>query len=146
MLSASLLYIKATLPAILQVAFLDRRLAQPSEEVMTHMAYIFEPPMHAMLAGVCFLIAVAAAWRGGYGLFKGLHEADRPSGALWLVRGIRGVIVAVAMMALGSGVLLSSKGLLVFGAIFLGEELYETGVVLLTLRLSQKGWWEQTAH
>jgi hypothetical protein len=38
------------------------------------------------------------------------------------------------MAALGGGVLLASKGLLVFGAIFLGEELYETGVVLLALR------------
>ena len=37
-----------------------------------------------------------------------------------------------------SGVLLASKGLLVFGVIFLAEELYETSVVLLALRAGLK--------
>jgi hypothetical protein len=112
--------------------------------MMTPMAYILEAPIHIMLAGTCFLIAVAAAWRGMHGLSTGLREADRPAGALWIVRGIRGAIVAVGLVAIGSGLLLASKGLLMFGAIFLAEELYETGVVLLTLRAGQKGWWVQT--
>jgi hypothetical protein len=43
-------------------------------------------------------------------------------------------------------VLLMSRGLLVFGAIFLGEELYETGVVLLALRAGQQGWWERISQ
>jgi hypothetical protein len=49
------------------------------------------------------------------------------------VRGIRGVIVAVSLAAVGGGVLLASPGLLVCGLIFLGEELYITRVVLLAL-------------
>jgi hypothetical protein len=110
------------------------------------MPSILESPMHIIFAGLCFLSAVAAAWRGGYGLSRGLREADRSSGALWLVRGLRGVIITVAMVTLGSGVLLASNGLLVFAAVFLSEELYETGVVLLTLRMGQKGWWGQTPH
>jgi hypothetical protein len=129
--------------AILDFVFSNCRPVQPSGGVMTHITYILELPMHVMFAGMCFLIAVAAAWRGGYGLSKGLREASHPAGALWLVRGIRGAVVAVGMVALGSGMLLASKGLLVFGAVFLGEELYETAVLLLTLRLGQKGWWEQ---
>lgn len=108
------------------------------------MAYILAPATHLILAGMCFLIAVVAAWRGGYALCEGLRAADRPEGTLWLVRGIRGGIVAVGLVALGSGMLLASKGLLVFGVIFLAEELYETGVVLLTLRAGQEGWWEHT--
>jgi hypothetical protein len=36
------------------------------------------------------------------------------------------------------GVLFANKGLLVFGTIFLGEEFYETGVVLLALRAGLK--------
>jgi len=51
-----------------------------------------------------------------------------------VVRGIRGVIVAVSVAALGGGMLFASTGLVVFGLIFLGEQLYETGVVLLALR------------
>jgi hypothetical protein len=42
------------------------------------------------------------------------------------------------MAALSGGVLSANKGLLTFGAIFLGEELYETGFVLLPLRAGLK--------
>jgi hypothetical protein len=37
-------------------------------------------------------------------------------------------------MALGSGLLMGSIGLHVFAAVFLAEEIYGTGVVLLVLR------------
>jgi hypothetical protein len=95
---------------------------------------ICTPPMNLLLAMPGFLMAVGAAWRGAQLLVRGLRQADHPAGALWVVRGIRGVIVAIGLAALSGGVLLASKGLLVFGVIFLGEELYETGVVLLALR------------
>lgn len=103
------------------------------------MAFVCEPPMNLMLAMLFFLIAGGSAWHGARLLVKGICQAAHPFGSLWLVRGIRGVIVAVGMGALSGGVLLASKGLLVFGAIFLGEELYETGVVLLALRVGLKG-------
>jgi hypothetical protein len=102
------------------------------------MTFVYEPPMNLMLATLFFLIASGSAWRGAQLLVKGICQAAHPSGSLWLVRGIRGVIIAVGMWALSGGVLLASKGLLVFGAIFLGEELYETGVVLLALRAGLK--------
>jgi uncharacterized membrane protein YadS len=44
----------------------------------------------------------------------------------------------VSLAALGGGILFASKGLLVFGVIFLGEELCETGVVLLAPRAGQR--------
>jgi hypothetical protein len=108
------------------------------------MAFIYEPSFSLLLAALCFLMATGAAWRGAQLLVKGLRSANHPAGSLWVVRGIRGVIVAVGMAALGGGVLLASKGLLVFGVIFLGEELYETGVVLLTLRVGLKA--SQVVH
>lgn len=64
---------------------------------------------------------------------------DHPASALRIVRGLRGVIVAVSLAALGGGMLCTIPGLLVFGLIFLGEELYGTGVVLLALRAGQRG-------
>jgi hypothetical protein len=104
----------------------------------TPMTLINKHPMSLVLATLVLLIAVGAAWRGAHLLAKGLRHANDPAGSLWVVRGLRGVIVAVGLAALGGGVLLASKGLLVFGAIFLGEELYETGVVLLALRAGLK--------
>jgi hypothetical protein len=102
------------------------------------MVSICEPPMNLLLATLFLLITVGAAWRGVQLLVKGLRQADHPSGSLWVVRGIRGWIVALSMGALSGGVLWANKGLLAFGAIFLGEELYETGVVLLALRAGLK--------
>ena len=107
------------------------------------MTAIYGPSVGLVLASLCLFIAIGATWRGGQLLVQGLRHAHHPAGALWLVRGIRGVIVAVGMAALGGGVLLTSKGLLVFGAIFLGEELYETGVLLLALRAGLKATKEQ---
>ena len=102
------------------------------------MTFIYEYPMSLLLTTLFLLIAIGAAWRGAQLLVKGLRHTNEPAGPLWVVRGLRGGIVAVGMAALGGGVLLASKGLLVFGAIFLGEELYETGVVLLALRAGLK--------
>jgi hypothetical protein len=46
--------------------------------------------------------------------------------------------VAVSAGALAGGLLFGETWLLVFGAIFLAEELYETGVVALILRAAQR--------
>jgi uncharacterized membrane protein YadS len=98
------------------------------------MMVISAPPMNLLLAMLGFFMAAWAAWRGAQLLVRGLRQADHPAGTLWVVRGIRGVIIAISLGALSGGVLLANKGLLTFGVIFLGEELYETGVVLLALR------------
>jgi hypothetical protein len=103
-------------------------------------------PIRAMLTAPLWLLAAGALWQGMRRLAQGLSDVDHPASALWVMRGIRGVIVAVSLAALGGGVLFASKGLLVFGVIFLGEELYETGVVLLVLRAGQRGVWAQTPH
>jgi hypothetical protein len=57
------------------------------------MGVLFEPPMPVTLAACCSRLAVCAAWRGMRWLVNGLREADRPSGAVGVVRGIRGLIV-----------------------------------------------------
>ena len=98
-------------------------------------------PVHAILAALLWLLAVVALWQGIRGLAGGLREIDHPASAVRVVRGLRGMIVAVSLAALGGGVLFASTGLLVFGLIFLGEELYETGMVLLALRAGQRRVW-----
>lgn len=98
------------------------------------MDFIYEPPMNLVVASLLLVMAVGAAWRGVRLLMRGLGNADHPCTSLWVVRGIRGVIVTAAMGAFAAGMLYAQKWLLVFGMIFLGEELYETGFVSLALR------------
>src|SRR5262245_22475351 len=121
----------------------DRRtsLTPGYEEVETPMHAIDALPRHVILAALLWLLAAVTLWRGIQGLATGLCEVHHPASALRVVRGIRGVIVAVSVAALGGGMLFASAGLVVFGVIFLGEELYETGVILLALRAGQRGVW-----
>jgi hypothetical protein len=87
------------------------------------------------------LAALAGAWAGRRGvklLIRGLRCADDPNAPFWVIRGIRGIAVAVAAAALAGGILFGQTWLLVFGAIFLAEELYETGLLALILRAGQR--------
>jgi hypothetical protein len=100
-------------------------------------------PLLVILAALLWLLAAIALWQGIRELATGLCEVNHPASALRMVRGILGVTVAVSAAALGGGMLFASTGPLAFGVIFLGEELCETGVVLLALRAGQRGVWAQ---
>ena len=94
-----------------------------------------------MLTLVVVLAAAAGAAAGVRGtvlLVRSLRDADDPGASLRLIRGIRGIAVAVGTAALAAGHVLDQTWLLVFGAVFLLEELYETGVVALVLRRAPK--------
>jgi uncharacterized membrane protein HdeD (DUF308 family) len=80
------------------------------------------------------LMGIWIAIRGVRSFVRGYRDADDPSASLRIIRGIRGIVVAVATWALAAGLFLDQTWLLVFGAVFLAEELYETGVVELVLR------------
>lgn len=56
------------------------------------------------------------------------------AGLLAAWAGVRGVVVAIGTLCLIAGALFGQTWLLVFGGVFLVEELYETGVVVLVLR------------
>jgi hypothetical protein len=90
--------------------------------------------MIVLLVAALFLIAAGAAWRGTRLLVRGIREADHPSGPIHVVRGFRGLTVAVGLGAASAGLLGGHTWLVAFGAIFLAEELYETGFLLLILR------------
>lgn len=90
-----------------------------------------------VLNWLALLGLLAGAWAGARGvrlLRRGLRCADDARASLWVIRGIRGVVAAVSAAILAGGILFGQSGLLVLGGIFLGEELYETGVVALILR------------
>ena len=85
----------------------------------------------ALMVGGAFAAAHGARLMG-----RALRRADEPTSSLTLIRGIRGLVVSVAAWALAGGMLFAQTWLLVFGGVFLAEELYETGVVALILRRS----------
>ncbi len=90
-----------------------------------------------MVGILALMVVLAGAWAGARGitlLVHGLAHADDERSSLDVIRGIRGVVVALGTAALAGGVLFEQSWLLAFGSIFLLEELYETGVIILVLR------------
>jgi hypothetical protein len=92
------------------------------------------PRARDALAVVVTLVGVWAGVRGAKRFVRGFRGADDASAPLWIVRGIRGIVVAVGAGALGTGLLFEQRWLIVFGLVFLAEELYETGVLAFILR------------
>ena len=90
----------------------------------------------AVMAAALAAGGSCAAAHGARLIVRALRRGDETASSLWLIRGIRGLVVAVAAWALAGGMLFGATWLLVFGGVFLAEELYETGVVALILRRS----------
>jgi hypothetical protein len=87
-----------------------------------------------VVAAVLASCAGYSARRGARLILRALRHGDDPSASVRLVHGIRGGVLAVAFAALAGGILFTQAWLLLFGMVFLAEELYETGVVALVLR------------
>ena len=94
------------------------------------MASVYAPPINELIAGLFGLLGLYATARGVRLLARGVALAS----PLDLVRGIRACVVAFAAGACVAGFLLAETGFLVLGALVLGEELYETGLVCLVIR------------
>ena len=71
---------------------------------------------------------------GVHRMRRGLRDAD----SLTLVRGIRALVTTIAVIVVALALVTGERGLLAFAAVFLAEELYETGVLLLIIRASRE--------
>ena len=87
-----------------------------------------------LLAG---LAAVGGIWSAGRGIrmiLRGLRTAGEDDGALWLIRGLRGLIIGICLSCAALGAAFNAVWLLVFAGLWLLEEIYETGVLASILR------------
>ena len=93
--------------------------------------------MRSLVWVVSALAALGGLWAGVRGvrlLIRGLRAANDPHGALWVIRGLRGLIVWICLTGLALGAVLEETWLLVVAGLWLLEEIYETGVLALILR------------
>jgi hypothetical protein len=90
--------------------------------------------MRTLLAIVLVASAVLLGARGSRRLGRGLRDAGDDAAPLRVARALRDLVVAIGVLSLAGGILFEQSWLLVFGGIFLAEEIYETGVLILVLR------------
>jgi hypothetical protein len=92
--------------------------------------------------GVLAIMAASAGiWVGAHGircLGRGIHDAENPEASPWVVRGLRGLVLAIGAAALAGGLVLERAWLLVFAGVFLAEEIYETSVLALIVRAGRR--------
>lgn len=99
------------------------------------MTILYEPPVSYAVATALVLFGVWAVARGARRVSDGLAEGS----ALELVRGIRLAVFALVAGFFAVGLSSGRSGFVTFGAIILAEELYETGVLALFVRLGERG-------
>jgi hypothetical protein len=81
---------------------------------------------------------MSSALRGLRFLVLAIRKPDHPSGPLRVVRGLRGLIVTLALLAWAIALLYNKMWLFIIGAIVLAQELYEMGFLSLILRSEGK--------
>ena len=96
---------------------------------------LYEPPTNQIIAGFLVLAGMWAAARSTRLVARGLRQAK----SLDVVRGIRVCILALVAGILAVGLLSAQTGFVILGAIILGEELYETGILAVIIRLGERG-------
>jgi hypothetical protein len=98
------------------------------------MESLYAPPTNQIVAGLLAVAGSLAALRGARLVGRGLRHA-RP---LDLVRGIRLWVLALVAGVFAVGLLSAQAGFLILGAIILGEELYETGLLAVIIRSGER--------
>lgn len=99
------------------------------------MTSFFEPPISHLLATLLVIAGTYAAVHSARLLTRGIRDA-RP---LDVIRGIRLSVIALVAGLCAVGVLTANTGFVILGALILAEELYETGVVAVVIRLGDRG-------
>lgn len=95
---------------------------------------LFEPPINHLIAGVLGLVGMYTAAESTRLVARGLRLA-RP---LDVVRGIRACVFSLVAGVFVVGVLSGHTGFLILGAIILGEEIYETGILAAIIRFGER--------
>jgi len=99
------------------------------------MVSLYEPPISQFVAALVVLVGVGSATWGTRRVARGLRHAR----SLELARGLRGCVIAIAAGFFAIGLLSGQRDFLLLGAIFLAEELYETGILTLIIRVGERG-------
>jgi hypothetical protein len=91
-------------------------------------------PLALMLAGA----ATAAAGLSVHRFYQAYRLAGRYRCAIWFVRGIRCLIIALTAAAWAAGLYWGQTWLLIVGLVILAQELYEGFVLSAALREGQR--------
>jgi hypothetical protein len=98
------------------------------------MVDVYAPPISYVLGAALVSGAAWASLRSARLIADGLRRA-RP---LAVVLGIRAAVLSLVATLFAVAVLSAEPGFIVLGALVLGEELYETGLLALIIRRAER--------
>lgn len=99
---------------------------------------LVESSFAAPLALALTTVAVAAAVLAVQRLHRAYREAGHYRSAVWFVRGIRCLIIALTSTAWAAGIYWGQTWLLIIGLVILAQELYEGFLLSAALREGQR--------
>ena len=98
------------------------------------MNVFFQPPIGIGLAVLLTGVAILAAFLCVQRFRTAYHLAGQYACAIWFVRGIRCLIIALTATAWAAGFYWQQRWLLIIGLVILAQELYEGFVLSSALR------------
>jgi hypothetical protein len=99
---------------------------------------LFQPPLNILLAALLTGIALIAAVLVFLRFRKAYALAGEYQCAIWFIRGIRCLIIALTAAAWSAGFYWQQSWLLIIGLVILAQELYEGFVLSYALRDGQR--------
>ena len=98
---------------------------------METLARFLPTPLPTVLAVICVPVAVWFEIRSWRLCSRSLKNPGHEEQSRWLIRGIRDGILAIGFACFAVGLWRFSAPWLLFGAVFLAEEIFETSIMLL---------------
>lgn len=101
---------------------------------MSTLENLLPSPWPTIVAIVFVLLAVVLTVRGIRHSARSFRSPGHEKQSQWMIRGIRDHILAIGLMCFAVGLWRWSAPWLLFGLVFLAEEIVETGIMLIALR------------
>ena len=98
---------------------------------------LYQPPVNYFLALALLLVAILALGFSIRGFYQAYHRSGDNDCALWLVRGLRGLVISLTAGAWAASFFWAKGWLFIIGLVIIGQEMFEGAVLSLILRSGQ---------
>lgn len=99
---------------------------------------LYTGTLNIFLTIVTSLLAIISLQFGFSNFRRGITKTEHPHTTIWTIRGIRGFIIALAMLCFAIGLFFKTDWLMYFGLVFLAEEILETSIMVLAAKKQVK--------
>ena len=102
------------------------------------MSFLYEHPTNLYLSFILFVIAVTSLGLCVRRFITAYHHSGQYACAMWFIRGIRCLLIALTAGAWSASFFWNQRCLLIIGLVIICQELYEGAIISSALRSGAK--------